>query len=335
MQQPLVSVLIPFKNTENYLTDCLESIIIQTYKNWEVIIVDDGSTDSSYSLVELYALKENRIKLYKNTGNGIIDALQLAFKHSQGDYITRMDSDDIMHPNKLNILATNLMTYGKHHIAIGLVKYFSDEGIQEGYGTYETWLNGLTKTGNNYAEIYKECVIPSPCWMVHRDDLIACDAFNPTIYPEDYDLTFRFYKQKIKPIPCNHVLHYWRDYSMRTSRTHIHYAQNHFTSLKIHHFLDIDYNKNKTLTIWGAGNKGKIIAKMLLEKNISFEWICDNPKKIGRDIYGKKLKAFSVLKTIENPQSIITVANKKAQLEIRTYLDNLSMKPLEDYVFFC
>src|SRR5690606_33978720 len=98
------------------------------------IIIDDNSTDSSYTLVNLFALKDNRIKLYKNTGNGIIDALQLAFKHSQGDYITRMDSDDIMHPNKLDVLATHLMTFGKHHVAIGLVKYFSDEGIQEGYG---------------------------------------------------------------------------------------------------------------------------------------------------------------------------------------------------------
>src|SRR5690606_23018776 len=123
MQQPLISVLIPFKNTENYLTDCLESVIIQTYKNWEFIIVDDGSTDSSYTLVELYTLKDKRIKLYKNKGNGIIDALQLAFKHSEGEYISRMDSDDIMHPNKLDTLATSLMTYGKHHVAIGLVKY--------------------------------------------------------------------------------------------------------------------------------------------------------------------------------------------------------------------
>lgn len=335
MQQPLISVLIPFKNTENYLTDCLESILIQTYKNWEVVIVDDGSTDSSYTLVELYALKDNRIKLYKNTGIGIIDALQLAFKYSKGDFITRMDSDDIMHPDKLKTLATSLMTFGRHHVAIGLVNYFSDEGIKEGYGTYETWLNRLTKMGSNYSEIYKECVIPSPCWMIHRDDLVACGAFNPNIYPEDYDLAFRFYKHGFKCIPCNSILHYWRDYDTRTSRTHIHYAQNHFTALKIHHFLDIDYNKNKTLTIWGAGNKGKIIAKTLLEKNIPFEWICDNPKKIGRDIYGKKLKTFNELETIENPQSIITVANKKAQIEIRTYLDNLNMKAIEDYVFFC
>src|SRR5690606_11069630 len=162
-----------------------------------------GSTDSSFYLVELFSLKDERIKLFKNPGIGIIDALKVAFTNSKGALITRMDSDDIMHPNKLQILANNLMEHGKQHIAVGLVKYFSDEGLQEGYKTYEDWLNTLTKTGTNYSEIYKECVIPSPCWMVYREDLIACDAFNPDRYPEDYDLAFRFYKHNFKCIPCN------------------------------------------------------------------------------------------------------------------------------------
>jgi len=335
MESSLVSILIPFKNTEIYLSDCLDSIINQTYGHWEVLIVDDHSTDFSYQLVEQYVLKDKRIKLFKNKGQGIIDALKLAFSNSQGTFITRMDSDDIMHPDKLKIMTTNLTAYGRKHVAVGLVKYFSETGIQEGYKTYEDWLNKLTRAGNNYTEIYKECVIPSPCWMLYRDDLIACGAFNHNRYPEDYDLTFRFYKHQIKCISCDTVLHFWRDYSTRTSRTHVHYAQNHFTALKIHFFLDIDYNKTKTLTIWGAGTKGKIIAKTLVEKNIPFEWICDNPNKIGRAIYGKTLKDFQELEHIENPQSIVTVANKKAQKEIRNYLNELNLKPVKDYVFFC
>ena len=335
MTTPLVSILIPFKNTEVYLGECLDSIINQTYSNWEVLIIDDHSTDQSYNLVEKFAIKDKRIKLYKNNGHGIIEALRLAFNESKGALITRMDSDDIMHSKKLEVLVDNLLKHGKHHVAVGLVKYFSKDGVGEGYKTYENWLNSLTINGNNYTEIYKECVIPSPCWMVHRQDLIACDAFNPNRYPEDYDLTFRFYKHKFKCIPCDTVLHNWRDYSTRTSRTHIHYAQNHFTSLKIHYFLDIDYNKDKTLTIWGAGTKGKIIAKTLVERNIPFEWICDNPKKIGRDIYGKPLKNFKALEYIKNPQSIITVANKQAQEDIKSYLNNLNLKPIDDYVFFC
>jgi len=335
MQNPLISILIPFKNTEEFIVDCLESIITQTYTNWELLIVDDHSTDSSFSKVETIAQNDNRITLFKNSGNGIIDALQLAFKQSTGELITRMDSDDIMHQNKLEILSNNLLNNGKGHVAVGMVNYFSAEGIKGGYKSYEIWLNGLTKNGTNYSEIYKECVIPSPCWMIHRDDLIACNAFNPNRYPEDYDLAFRFYRHHFKCIPCDAVIHDWRDYSHRTSRTDEHYAENHFIPLKLDYFLELDYNPEKTLVVWGAGNKGKFIAKSLIEKNMAFEWICDNPKKIGKDIYGKILRPFNYLETIENAQSIITVANKTAQTEIRDYLNKLKMKSITNYVFFC
>ncbi|WP_303318997.1 glycosyltransferase [Flavivirga abyssicola] len=335
MQNPLVSILIPFKNTETYIEACLVSILNQTYTNWELLIVDDSSSDSSFNIAEKFAKKEDRIILLKNKGAGIIDALKLAFKHSKGTFITRMDSDDIMHACKLNVLVTNLLNYGKQHVATGLVNYFSEAGIKEGYKNYEVWLNNLTKTGHNYSEIYKECVIPSPCWMIHRNDLIACDAFNPDRYPEDYDLAFRFYKHNYKCIPCDTIIHDWRDYSSRTSRTHVHYAENHFIDIKLHYFLELDYNPDKSLVVWGAGNKGKIVAKTLIKKNISFEWICDNPKKIGKDIYGIILKPFNALKDIKNPQSIITVANKDAQIEIKNYMDTLRMKNIYDYVFFC
>lgn len=335
MQQPLVSILTPFKNTESYLDECLQSILKQTYTNWELIIVDDHSSDSSYQLVKGYARKDSRIKLLKNTGFGIIDALALALKHSQGELVTRMDSDDIMTDNKIEVMVSKLLKHGQEHVAIGLVKYFAQDGVGPGYKSYEDWLNGLTKTGRNYTEIYKECVIPSPCWMVYKSDLLACDAFNPKIYPEDYDLTFRFYKSKFKCIPCNQVLHHWRDYGTRTSRTHVHYAQNHFTTLKTRHFLDIDYNPKKTLVIWGAGTKGKIMAKILIEEEIPFHWICDNPNKIGKKIYVKTMQPFEDLKHINNPQSLITVANKTAQEEIADFMMRLNFKPLKDYIFFC
>jgi len=335
MQNPLISILTPFKNTEAFIEDCLNSILNQTYTNWELLIVDDASTDSSYNLVESFAKKDNRIILLKNSGSGIIDALKLAFSNSKGEFITRMDSDDLMQPNKLEVLSNKLLTHSKQHVALGLVNYFSEDGIKEGYKKYETWLNKLTKAGENYSEIYKECVIPSPCWMVYRSDLVACDAFNPNTYPEDYDLAFRFYKHNYRCIPCDDIIHNWRDYSSRTSRTHIHYAENHFIDLKLHYFLELDYNPNKKLVVWGAGNKGKIIAKKLIRNGIPFVWICDNPNKIGRDIYGKILHPFSFLETIKNSQSIITVANKTAQKDIKAYLNKLEMKSINDYVFFC
>ncbi|GAA4282374.1 glycosyltransferase family 2 protein [Gaetbulibacter aestuarii] len=335
MQNPLVSILTPFKNTAPFLKACLESIINQTYEHWELLIVDDHSSDTSYEVVEAFAKKDSRIKLFKNTGNGIIEALRIAFKNSQGDMITRMDSDDIMTPEKLEVLINNLIQAGPGNIAVGQVKYFAENGVKPGYKRYENWLNQLTQNGDNFSEIYKECVIPSPNWMAYRGDLIKAGAFDHYDYPEDYDLTFRFYKAGYNCIPCNTVLHLWRDYSSRTSRTHVHYAQNYFLNIKMKYFLDIDHDPNKNLVIWGAGYKGKKIAKHLLKEKVPFDWVCDNPKKIGKTIYGKTMKSFEALKSIENAQSIITVANTKAQKQIRNYLNALELKPVEDYIFVC
>ena len=190
MQNHLISIVVPFKNTSLFIKECLDSIVNQTYKNWELIIIDDHSNDASNSMVQSFAQNDTRIQLYKNTGHGIIDALQLAYSKSKGSLITRMDSDDIMTLDKLQVMHDDLVLNGKGHVATGLVKYFSEEGINDGFSNYETWLNTLTKNGLNYTEIYKECVIASPCWLLYREDFEKCGAFNSSIYPEDYDLVF-------------------------------------------------------------------------------------------------------------------------------------------------
>jgi glycosyltransferase involved in cell wall biosynthesis len=335
MSQVLVSILVPFKNTEVFISECISSIQNQTYEHWEAIFIDDNSSDASYTIVEGFSENDNRIQLYKNRGNGIIDALQTAFLKCKGDYITRMDSDDIMTPNRLEVMLNSLLEYGKKHLAVGKVKYFRAEGVSDGYAKYEKWLNRLTQTGSNYSEIYKECVIPSPCWMLHREDFIACEGFNPNRYPEDYDLTFRFYRADYNCIPCGDVLLHWRDYSTRTSRTHEHYAINYFLDIKVHYFLELDYDLNRPLTIWGAGNKGKTVAKLLIEKDIPFYWICDNVKKIGKHIYEQELFNFNYLAQLNEPQSIVTVANDDAQKEIRHYFKQQNMESMTDYFFFC
>ena len=290
----MVSIIIPYKNPNPFFKECLNSIINQTYKNIQIILVNDHSTDGSEKAAINYQKSDSRIETIKNNGNGIIDALNTGVKVANGKFITRMDSDDIMMDNKIAELRTLLLISGKQHISLGCVKYFaSEKKLGQGYINYAKWLNELTINSKNYSEIYKECVIPSPCWMIHREDLIACNGFNPNIYPEDYDLAFRFYKHHFKCIPCDVVLHDWRDYSHRTSRTNEHYAENHFIPLKLDYFLELDFNPKKTLVVWGAGNKGKFIAKSLIEKNMPFEWVCDNPKKIGKDIYGKILRPFN------------------------------------------
>lgn len=334
-KEVIISIIIPFKDTAIFLKECLNSIVPQTFIKWEVLAVDDHSSDNSLEIVTSFAKEDNRIRVFKNAGVGIIPALQTAYKKCSGDFITRMDSDDVMKPNRLDVMAKSLQKTGRGYVAVGKVKYFSDRGISNGYERYEKWLNQLTQTGANFSEIYKECVIPSPCWMVHRDDFEASDGFEPSRYPEDYDLAFRFYKQGLKIIPCHEVLHLWRDYDTRTSRTHEHYAQNYFLDIKIDYFLKLDFESKRPLVVWGAGFKGKTIAKKLLSKNLDFMWLCDNPNKINKSIYGKKMNHFSSLEKLNNPQSIVTVANEAAQKEIRSYLNNLGQQAMLDYFFFC
>ncbi len=335
MAPRVVSILIPFKNTAAYLEDCLNSIQDQSYEHWEVLAVDDHSTDSSLALVRSYAQKDSRIRVFSNSGIGIIPALRTAYSHCIGDCITRMDSDDLMKEERLQHMVNSLEKYGKGHLAVGQVHYFSSRGISNGYAKYENWLNQLTADGTNYTEIYKECVVPSPCWMTLREDFERSGGFDSDRYPEDYDLTFRFYEQDLKVIPCNTILHLWRDYDTRTSRTHEHYAQNYFLDIKLHYFLKLEHNPERPLVIWGAGFKGKTIAKTLVNRKIRFTWLCDNPKKIGKKIYGVPLVHFQTLEQLTHPQSIVTVANSDAQQEIRTYLKKLEQYPMKDFFFFC
>jgi glycosyltransferase involved in cell wall biosynthesis len=335
MERPLVSILIPFKNTEAYLTECLQSVVEQSYEHWEVLAVDDHSGDGSWKLVEQFAVADHRFRLLKNKGQGIIPALQHAYAHSQGHFITRMDSDDIMPRQRLEYMVASLMDRGPGHLAVGKVSYFSIRGISDGYTRYEDWLNRLTESGSNFSELYKECPIPSPCWMLSRTDLDGCGAFDENRYPEDYDLCFRFYRAGLSVIPCPEILHYWRDYDRRTSRTSEHYAQNYFLDIKLHYFLQLHYDANRPLVVWGAGTKGKTVAAGLKASGIAFSWLCDNPRKIGKKIYGQRMKHFSELDRLSRPQSIITVANEGAQAKIREYLLERGQHPMVDYFFFC
>jgi glycosyltransferase involved in cell wall biosynthesis len=332
---PTISILMPVKNTAPFLNECLDSIINQSETDFELIAIDDHSTDESHSILNEYSIKDKRVKVFKNLGIGIIEALRLAYSKSSGNYISRMDADDVMSLDKLAVLKYNLIAFGSGHIASGKVKYFSATPLGAGFKNYELWLNSLIEKGTNFEGIYKECVIPSPCWMVYREDLEKCQAFYPDKYPEDYDLAFRFYKEGLKAIACSKVLHHWRDYATRTSRTHVHYADHTFLDIKMNYFLELDRDTTKKLVVWGAGDKGKKVAKILIAQNIKFTWICDNPKKISRDIYGQILYPLIALDTIENSQSIITVANLKAQIEIKLHFEERNLILNKDYFFFC
>ena len=328
-----VSILMPVKNAALFLDECLNSIISQQEKNWELIAINDHSTDTSKVILESFVEKDERVRVYDNHRNGIIEALRLAYTYSTGQYITRMDADDVMHTNKIENLKSKVKHFGKGHVAVGGVEYFSKEPLGEGYSKYAKWLNALSEKGQNFQEIYKECVIPSPCWMMHRSDFNRIGAFDLDIYPEDYDLCFRMYINDLVVIPCSKILHKWRDHSNRSSRTMSEYADNSFLSLKLKYFFKKDWQEHKTLVVWGAGTKGKKVASILIDSQKEFKWICNNQNKIGRDIYGIKLEDITSLDHNKEYQFLVLVANSEEQLSIRNN-DLFKINSTSSY-FFC
>jgi len=324
--EPFVSILMPVYNAGPWLKECLSSVLKQSYSNWELIAVNDFSTDDSGSILNSFAMTDARIRVIDNCSKGIIPALELAFAKSKGQLITRMDADDIMVSDKISALSGALLNSGPGHVATGLVKYFSDGQLNEGYIKYADWLNQLALDERHFSEIYRECVIPSPCWMCYKSDIKKIGGITNNIYPEDYELCFRFKKFKIKPVSVNRILHHWRDHETRTSRTSEHYRDNRFTALKVKYFIDIDYNKDFDLVVWGAGARGKAISQLLSKQKIGFNWITNNPRKQGHIIYGVKLQNSEEYVFRKNTQLIISVAQKGERKQIDATVDKIVLK---------
>ncbi len=334
MPNNLISILLPVYNAAPFLNACLDSVLTQTETNWELIAINDFSEDESKQILEQYAQKDQRIQVVQNTEKGIIPALRLALEKSKGTLITRMDADDLMQPQKLAQLKKILLNQDDCQISTGLVQYFSEEQLGQGYQNYANWLNELLQSENPYTDIYKECILPSPCWMMRKKHLAACGGFDNDIYPEDYDLCFRFYKKNYKVAVCPEVLHLWRDHPTRSSRTQKHYSNQRFFDLKLDYFFQLDYYFSRPIVIWGAGKKGKQLAQKLRDRGKEFLWVCNNPKKVGKEILDVKLMDYRRLPTIWQPQILITVAAPDGQEEIQAFLDQHQYERNYHYFYF-
>jgi len=333
--QPLVSIIMAVKDTAPYLEDCLDSIVNQTYQNWELIAVNDHSSDETPQILKAYSEKDKRIIYLDSDKPKLIPTLQVGYAVAKGELINRMDSDDKMPDYKISVMVEEWMKYGKGTVIAGGTEHFVDEGeVGDGFLKYEKWLNEVARTSTHYKEIYKECVIPSHCWLMHKDDFDAIEAFDPIIYPEDYDLCFRMYKKGYKVVGIDYVLHHWRDRSNRISRTWDEYKDNRYFDLKTRFFYEIDRDKKRPLVLWGGGRNGKDMAKILQKHGDEFHWVCDNPKKIGHNIYGVVMESDEVVQAIDNPQIMIVVASPDGKIQIKNQLEEWGKKQVEDYWFF-
>lgn len=126
INSPLVSILIPLYNSEKYIAQTIQSCLDQTYKNIEIIIVDDGSTDRSLSIAKEYAQRYNNIKVYSQENTGAPRARNLAFEKSSGAYIQYLDADDLMSPNKIASQMALVEEHDKETVFTSKFSYFTE-----------------------------------------------------------------------------------------------------------------------------------------------------------------------------------------------------------------
>ena len=109
MRNELISIIVPIYNVEKYLRQCLDSIMNQTYRNFECLLINDGSSDNSEDICREYVSKDSRFRYFEKENGGVSSARNLGIEHSKGEYITFIDSDDWVDSDYLEVLYNSLV----------------------------------------------------------------------------------------------------------------------------------------------------------------------------------------------------------------------------------
>ncbi|TCB80443.1 glycosyltransferase family 2 protein [Acinetobacter sp. ANC 4173] len=186
---PIISVGIPFYNAEKYLAFAIQSVLCQSYTNWELILVDDGSTDNSLKIAKEFACEDQRIRVFCDGENKKLPyRLNQLIKESKGKFIARMDADDIMHPSRLEMQLKYLLENNAFDlVSTGLVS-IDDQNIVCGFRCVNSLTTEISKPFKFH--IVHPTVMARKEWYLRN--LYSLD------YPraEDFELWCRTYDQK-------------------------------------------------------------------------------------------------------------------------------------------
>jgi len=276
---PKVSIILPFKNSSGTISECITSILRQNLNHWELIAIDDHSTDSSFSMVEAFCKVDKRITILKNPGDGIVDSLNFGIKKANTLLIARMDADDIMHPKRLLLQVERLEEKRElglisclvNHVAIG-------DHDTRGYQKYVHWINKICSTREISLNRFIESPFAHPSVVFRRELVSEYGGYRKGDFPEDYELWLRFLNEGVQMEKVNNYLLDWRDSKQRTSRTGSNYKLDAFQNLKsiyLKKWIEKNVPSNKSIQVWGAGKFAKQQIKYLKRIGISIEYIYD------------------------------------------------------------
>lgn len=329
---PRVSILMPVKNEARYLAAALDAIGRQTLADWELIVVDDGSTDETPAILAAAAHKDPRIRTMVCAGGGLVAALNEGLAACRAPLIARMDGDDIAHPRRLELQADLLEADPGVGLAACAFRHFPRHALKQGMLAYEAWQNGLVNHAAIMRDLFVESPFVHPSVMMRRDLLTGVGGYRDCGWPEDYDLWLRMAARGARFARLEQTLFFWRDHPERATRTMDAYAQHAFRACKLHHLLSGFLKGQRGVVMAGAGLEGRAWQRLLAAEGIAVScWLDVDPKKTGRLLHGAPVISPHAFRP-SGVKMLVAIGVRGARAEFRRLVQPMGLREGLDFI---
>lgn len=202
----MISVIVPVYKVENYIDKCIQSILVQTYTDFELILVDDGSPDNCPKICDNYALKDERIRVLHKTNGGLSDARNEGTKIANGEFVTYIDSDDYVSKEYLETLVYLLNKYDAD-IAVTGINVFDEGGIPKLSSSKRIYVYSGTEALNKM--LYQDTLDTSACAILLPIEIAKRYPFPYKKYHEDEFTTYKYYSNVNKVVVTTEELYFY------------------------------------------------------------------------------------------------------------------------------
>ena len=322
-------MLMPAKDAAPTLAEALDGVLAQRgAPPFEVVCVDDASSDGTRALLEQAARRDRRLRIVSGEGRGLVDALNHGLEHCRGELIARMDADDLVHPDRLRLQA-GMFASDQTLGAVGsLIECFPGP-LAPGMARLEEWLNATVSKEQCRKARFIDAPLVHPSILFRRDALGR--GWEDRGWAEDWDLLLRMSEAGWEMAKVPQTLLFWRDSPQRLTRTGASYRQEQIFRLRAHH-LARGPLRARQFDIWGAGPTGKRLARELeaLGQRPRAFYDVDRKKRIAR---GRPVFGADELPAPGAALMVCAVGARGAREEIRALLEGRNYREGEHFLF--
>jgi glycosyltransferase involved in cell wall biosynthesis len=327
---PKVSVLMPCYNAVETLDEALDSLAGQSFEDYELVAVDDGSSDGTLVKLQQRARTDARICVLAQSHQGIIPALNAGLKACRAELVARMDADDRSHSRRLEKQLAFMQAHPEVALVGCRVAGFPSGQMRQGYHVYLEWQNALLSEADIRREMFVESPLAHPSVMFRRGWVVDLGGYQDNGWAEDYDLWLRLYLAGAHLAKLPEILLEWREGPDRLTRRDGRYSLENFLRAKAYYLSRGPLAGRDAVIVWGAGMIGRRLSKHLLRQGVPLVAFIDiDPRKIGRLRRGLPILSPDELKTwwqrYDKPAVLAAVGARGARELIRTRLNALNL----------